>query len=98
MAQLGKRPALDLGSGHDLTIREMGAPCWALCWQSSEPAWDSLSLSLSAPPPFTRLHALSLKINKLKKKIFRGAWVAQSVERPTWARVMISQFVSLSPA
>ena len=28
----------------------------------------------------------------------RGAWVAQSVERPTSAQVMISQFVSLSPA
>ena len=28
----------------------------------------------------------------------RGAWVAQSVERPTSAQVMISQFVSSSPA
>ena len=28
----------------------------------------------------------------------RGAWVAQSVERPTSARVMISQLVSSSPA
>ena len=28
----------------------------------------------------------------------RGAWVAQSVRRPTSAQVMISQFVSLSPA
>ena len=27
-----------------------------------------------------------------------GAWVAQSVERPTSAQVMISQSVSLSPA
>ena len=27
-----------------------------------------------------------------------GAWVAQSVERPTWAQVMISRFVSSSPA
>ena len=27
-----------------------------------------------------------------------GAWVAQSVERSTSAQVMISQFVSLSPA
>ena len=27
-----------------------------------------------------------------------GAWVTQSVERPTLAQVMISQFVSLSPA
>ena len=28
----------------------------------------------------------------------RGAWVAQSVKRPTSAQVMISQFVSSSPA
>ena len=34
----------------------------------------------------------------LKTKVYRGAWVAQSVERPTWAQVMISQLVSLSPA
>ena len=27
-----------------------------------------------------------------------GAWVAQSVERPTWAQVMISRFVGSSPA
>ena len=30
--------------------------------------------------------------------IIRGAWVAQSVERPTSAQVMISRSVSLSPA
>ena len=30
--------------------------------------------------------------------MFRGAWVAQSVERPTSSQVMISQLVSLSPA
>ena len=35
--------------------------------------------------------------NKIKIKN-RGTWVAQSVERPTLAQVMISQFVSLSPA
>ena len=28
----------------------------------------------------------------------RGTWVAQSVKRPTLAQVMISQFMSLSPA
>ena len=31
-------------------------------------------------------------------KTFRGAWVAQSVQRPISAQVMISQFVGLSPA
>ena len=32
-----------------------------------------------------------------KKYNVGGTWVAQSVERPTLAQVMISQFVSLSP-
>ena len=31
------------------------------------------------------------------KDTYRGAWVAQSVKRPTSARVMISRSVSLSP-
>ena len=29
---------------------------------------------------------------------YRGVWVAQSVERPTSAHIMISRFVSSSPA
>ena len=33
-----------------------------------------------------------------KKIVFRGAWVAQWIEHPTSAQVMISQFVSSSPA
>ena len=32
------------------------------------------------------------------KKAWRGAWVAQLVKRPTSAQVMISWFVSSSPA
>ena len=32
-----------------------------------------------------------------KKEQTRGAWVAQSVERPTAAQVMISRFVCPSP-
>ena len=31
-------------------------------------------------------------------EVVRGAWVAQSVERPVSARVMISQLVGSSPA
>ena len=27
----------------------------------------------------------------------RGAWVAQSVKRPTWAQIMISRFMSSTP-
>ena len=30
--------------------------------------------------------------------LFQGTWVAQSVKHPTLAQVMISQFMSLSPA
>ena len=33
-----------------------------------------------------------------KSSLIWGAWVAQSVERPTSAQVRISEFVSLSPA
>ena len=57
--------ALDLGSGHDLTVcgieRHIG-----LCTGSAEPVWDSLPPSLSTPSLLTR--TLSLKINKLSKK------------------------------
>ena len=34
----------------------------------------------------------------LKRHSFRRAWVTQSVEHPTSAQVMISQFVGSSPA
>ena len=36
-------------SGHDLTVWEI-KPHIGLCANSVEPAWDSLSLTLSAPP------------------------------------------------
>ena len=49
MAQLVKRSALDLGSGHDLIVLGF-EPRVGLCIDSAEPAWDSLSLPLSAPP------------------------------------------------
>ena len=35
--------------------------------------------------------------NQFKRRLLRGAWMAQSVEHPTSAQVMISQFVGLSP-
>ena len=34
----------------------------------------------------------------LKIEKYRGAWVAQLVERPTSTQVMISQFMSSNPA
>ena len=39
-----------------------------------------------------------LRMNQLAKERGGGAWVAQSVKRPTSAQVVISRFVSSSPA
>ena len=63
MAQLVKWRTLALGSGHDLMVPGI-EPRFGLCAHSTEPAWDSLSPSLSAPPLFARVHELSLKMNK----------------------------------
>ena len=46
MAQLVKHPTLDLSSGHDLTVSGIESHV-GLCVDSAEPAWDSLSASLS---------------------------------------------------
>ena len=46
VAQSVKYPTLGLGSGHDFMVGEF-KPCVGLCTASVEPAWDSLSLSLS---------------------------------------------------
>ena len=50
MAQWVKRPTLDFGSGHDLTVHGM-EPHIELHADSAEPTWDSLAPSLSAPLP-----------------------------------------------
>ena len=60
MAQLVKRLTLDFGSGHDLMVCEL-EPCIGLHADNTEPAWDSLSPSLPAPPPVTLMLS---KINK----------------------------------
>ena len=62
MAQLVKRLTLDLGSGHDLAVREF-EPCVGLCTDSTDRAWDSLSLSLSLPLPLSH-SLLPLSQNK----------------------------------
>ena len=65
MAQWVKRPTLDFGSHHDLTVREF-EPRVRLCAVTAEPGWDSLSLSLSlclSDPPLLSL-SLSLSQNK----------------------------------
>ena len=46
MAQSVKRPSLDFSSGHDLMVRGFEPHVW-LHADSEEPAWDSLSVSLS---------------------------------------------------
>ena len=46
VARSVKHLTLESGSGHDLTVREI-KPHVGLCDGSSEPAWDSRSLSLS---------------------------------------------------
>ena len=61
MAQAVKRLTLDFSSGHDLTVCET-EPRVGLCNDSTEPAWDSLSPSLSAPP----LLRLSLSVSQNK--------------------------------
>ena len=69
MAQSAEHLALDFGSGYDLTVCGL-KPHIGLYAGSVEPAWDSLSPNLSAPPPLicSISLSLSLKTNKLKKK------------------------------
>ena len=50
VAQSAQLLTLDFGSGHDLMVHEYEPV--RLCTVSVEPAWDSLSPSLSVPPPF----------------------------------------------
>ena len=36
-----------------------------------------------------------IKSSRLNMGFFRGTWVAQLLEHPTWAQVMMSQFVNV---
>ena len=58
VAQSVKRLTFDFGSGHDLTVCEIG-PHIGLRADNTETAWVSVSPSLSAPP--TLVLCLSLK-------------------------------------
>ena len=58
VAQSVKRPTLDFHSGQDLTVHEI-KPRIKLCTGSAEPAWDSLSPSLSLCPPLALSPSLS---------------------------------------
>ena len=61
VAQSAKRPTLNFGSGHDLTVHRF-KPRIGLWAESMEPAWDSLPLC--AHPMFVRACVLSLSQNK----------------------------------
>ena len=57
-------------------------------------SWSEQTHSLKGMADNSQLHWTSVSI---LKELPRGAWVAQLVKHTTSARVMISQFVSLSP-
>ena len=50
-----------------------------------------------SPSPYPTPHQLSSVCSLYLRVSYGGAWVAQSVERPTSAQVMISHSVSSSP-
>ena len=56
VAQSVERPTPDFGSGHDLTVHEIEP-----CADSTEAAWDPLSLPFSLPRPRSCTLVLSLK-------------------------------------
>ena len=60
VAQSVKHLTLGFCSGHDLMVHEF-KPRIGLCADSAEPAWDSLSPSLSLPLPCTLSLSLSQK-------------------------------------
>ena len=91
MAQWGKHPNLDFSSGFDLTVCKF-EPHVGSCVDSAEPAWNSLSPSLSLP--LLCLHTLPLNINKYMLKIFKknkeghmfGQFKFLTIDGPHWCR------------
>ena len=63
MTQLVECPTLDFSSGRDLMVPQFKSHV-GLSADNAEPAWDSLSPSLSSPPPFVHMHFPSLSQNK----------------------------------
>ena len=80
MAQSVKCPTLGFGSGHDLMVHEI-KPRIGICADSTEPAWDSHFLSLSAPPPSNTYIHTYIKLKKTQKT---NRWYA---ELGPWALV-----------
>ena len=89
MARSVKRPTLDFGSGGDLTVHEV-EPHLGLCADKTEPAWDSLPPSASAPPPLVLfVFSLPLKnkqinfkkiLKKKRKEILAPATMAETLK------------------
>ena len=74
MAQLVKHLTLDCSSDHDLVVRGI-EPRVGPCADSMEPAWDSLSPSLSLCPSPAHVRSLCTRLclsktNNMKKLIF----------------------------
>ena len=68
MAQWVKRPTLDLGSGHDLMVRE-SEPCVGLCADSPElGACFGFCVALSLPSP---ARACTLSLSLKNKQTFK---------------------------
>ena len=63
MAQLGRGPTLGFGSRRDLMVVG-SSPASGLCADSVEPAWGSVSPSLSAPPLLAHALLQSLCLSK----------------------------------
>ena len=81
VTQSVKCPTLDFSSGHDVTVHGF-EPHVRLCADSAEPAWGSLSPSLSPSLPYSCCLSLSHKINKLKN-VFKNLRKRFLVERLT---------------
>ena len=63
VAQSVKHLTLDSGLGHDLMVHDT-EPQVGIHTDSAEPAWDSLSPCLSAPPHLSLSLFLSLSLSK----------------------------------
>ena len=70
---------------------------WTSEWPDQKAIWGSFFCSSNSPSLFLR-RGLCTSSFLCLKHMNRGAWVAQSVECLTSAQVMISRFVSSSPA
>ena len=79
------RPPLDFGAGHDLTVMVLIEPSVRVHVDSTEPTWDSVSPSVSAPPPLMLYVSVSLsKINILNKYMHTYIKYTKDNGAPGW--------------